>query len=251
MTTRYTGFCPICESQAIFQADDDRFRASLICQTCRNGSVPRERALALILEEIVPNWRSLSIHECSPIDRGISLKLRETGKNYIASQYFPGEKLGAMHGIFRNEDLQNLTFNDETHDVFISLDVFEHIPYPDRALREIYRTLKFGGAMLSTFPVRNNQVEPMRRRVDYGPDGSEIHLVEPEFHGNPISKEGSIVTVDYGYDLHKLFSSWAPFDVRVYRFADTLHGILGEFTEVVVCRKEILGEGDPRLSKIN
>ncbi|WP_421841949.1 class I SAM-dependent methyltransferase [Mycobacterium sp.] len=176
--------------------------------------------------------------------------MRETGKNYTASHYFPGEKLGAILGIFRNEDLQNLTFNDETHDVFISLDVFEHIPYPDRALREIYRTLKFGGVMLSTFPVRNYQVEPVRRRVDYSPDGSEVHLVEPEIHGNGISGEGSIVTVDYGYDLHKLFSRWAPFDVRVYRFADTLHGILGDYTEVVVCRKEKLEEDDPRLSKM-
>ena len=247
---RYTGFCPICESRTIFQADDDWFRDSLSCQTCRNGSVPRERALALILEETVPNWKNLSIHESSPTERGVSLKLREFGKNYTASHYFPGEKLGAILGIFRNEDLQKLTFNDETHDVFISLDVFEHVPYPDRALREIYRTLKFGGVMLSTFPVRNYQVEPLRRRVDYSPDGSEIHLVEPEIHGNGISGEGSIVTVDYGYDLHKLFSSWAPFDVRVYRFADTLHGILGDYTEVVVCRKEILEEDDPRLSKM-
>src|SRR5690349_5977029 len=100
MITRYKGFCPICESRTIFQAYNDWFRDHLLCQTCRNGSVPRERALALILEEIVPNWRNLSIHESSPAERGISLKLRETGTNYIASQYFPGEKLGAMHGIF-------------------------------------------------------------------------------------------------------------------------------------------------------
>jgi hypothetical protein len=34
----------------------------------------------------------------------------------------------------------------------------------------------------------------------------EIHLVESGIYGNPISGEGSIVTVDYGYDLHKLYS---------------------------------------------
>ena len=45
------------------------------------------------------------------------------------------------------------------------------------------------------------------------------------------------MTVDWGYDVHKLFAEWAPFDVRVTRFADRTHGVLGAYNEVIVCRK--------------
>jgi hypothetical protein len=34
-----------------------------------------------------------------------------------------------------------------------------------------------------------------------------------------------------------MIASWAPFDVEVIRFADRLHGIIGEYTEVLVCWK--------------
>ena len=233
----WPGFCPICQQITQFVATNDWYRDVMTCTTCDGGSVPRERALALVLEEVLPHWRDIKIHESSPVDRGISRKLRSEAPEYIASQYFPEQPRGTLHGYFRNEDLQNLTFESESHHLFVSLDVFEHIPNPKAAICEIYRTLKPGGVMLSTFPVRKWQVDGIERRVEYGQDGEFIHVKEPEYHGNPINPAGSIVTVDYGYDFHQLFSEWAPFNVRVYRFADAWHGILGEYTEVVLCKK--------------
>lgn len=43
------GFCPICENETKFIAKGNWFRGTLLCTTCDNGSVPRERALALVL----------------------------------------------------------------------------------------------------------------------------------------------------------------------------------------------------------
>jgi SAM-dependent methyltransferase len=142
-----------------------------------------------------------------------------------------------MHRGFRNEDLQHLTFPDNNFDLFISLDVFEHIPDPRQAFCEIWRTLKPGAIVLCTFPVRKAQLAAMERRVVFNSDGTLTHLKQPEYHGNPISSEGSLVTVDYGYEIHKTIAEWAPFDVRIYRFNDKEHGILGEYTEVFLGRK--------------
>jgi SAM-dependent methyltransferase len=233
----YEGSCPICQGKVTFRADGPWLRDTLICQSCVNGSVPRERALALVLNEVVPAWRECRIHESSPVDRGISSKLRTEGKSYTATQFFPDAALGEMHQGFRNEDLQNLTFPDGSFDLFISLDVFEHIPNPRLAACEIWRTLTGGGMMISTFPVRNSQLIALEPRAVFNSDGTITHLKEPEYHGNPVSSEGALVTVDYGYEIHKLIAQWAPFDVRVYRFADREHGILGDYTEVFVCRK--------------
>jgi SAM-dependent methyltransferase len=171
------------------------------------------------------------------VDRGISAKIRAEAKDHVATQFYPGIGLGQMHRGFRNEDLQRLTFPDDTFDLFLSLDVFEHIPDPRLAFSEIWRTLKPGGLMLSTFPVRKEQVAAIEARAIF--DGNRIvtHLKEPQYHGNPVSSDGSIVTVDYGYEIHKKIAEWAPFDVRVYRFNDKEHGILGDYTEVFLCRK--------------
>jgi SAM-dependent methyltransferase len=231
------GYCPICEKDTIFTARDPWYRASLSCPTCEGGSVPRERAVALILNEQFPNWRDLFIHECSPANRGISSKMKLEAKNITQTHFYPGLERGSRARAYRNEDLQRLTFTDNAFDLFISLDVMEHIPDPEAAFKEIHRTLKPGGYMLCTWPVRRDQVEAVERRVSFSEDGTPTHIKEPEYHGNPISGDGALVTVDYGYEIHKKLTHWAAFDVRVLRFADRTHGILGDYTEVFLARK--------------
>jgi SAM-dependent methyltransferase len=233
----YTGTCPICETPVRFRATGPWLRDTLKCLSCPNGSIPRERALALVLNESVPNWRDCSTHESSPENRGISRKLRAECRSHIATQFFPGVGLGEVHRGFRNEDLQHQTFPDNTFDLFVSLDVFEHVPDPGLAFGEIWRTLKPGGMLICTFPVRKVQLAAVEPRVLFNSDGTVTHLKKPEYHGNPVSSDGSLVTVDYGYEIHLKIADWAPFDVRVYRFNDKEHGILGEYTEVFLCRK--------------
>jgi len=232
----YSGVCPICASGTVFRADNAWLRNHLVCVECQ--SLPRERALALVLEELRPDWRTLAIHESSPLARGISAKLAREAQNLIATHLFPDAEPGEIRHGYRNEDLQKLTFDDEQFDLFISLDVFEHIPEPEAAIREIWRTLRPGGAMLCTWPVKKDQTAAMIYRARQQADGSFQHLKEPVYHGNAVSREvGSLVTVDYGYDVHRLIADTAPFDVRVYRFADRTHGLLGEFLEVFYCKK--------------
>ena len=233
---RIEGVCPICERRTVYEADGPYFRNTLTCPTCPGGgSLPRERAVALALNETRPNWRSLAIHECSPSTRGISPKLQLQCANYVATNYFPEKPFGEIVLNLRNENLERQTFADASFDIVITIDVFEHLFDPAAAAREIHRTLKPGGVCISAFPVSKHQWEGLRWRARLGADGTVEHLAPAEYHGNPISPEGSLVTVDYGYDLHQLFAEWAPFDVRVLRFADRRAGVLGEFTDVVVC----------------
>jgi SAM-dependent methyltransferase len=221
--------------ETTFRSGSAWFRDFLACANC--GSVPRERALALILNEIRPDWRQMSIHESSPSPRGISAKVAKEAAQYVGTQYMPDQPFGEKIGTYRNEDLQAQTFADGTFDIVLTLDVMEHVYEPAAAFTEIYRTLKPGGVYICTFPVRKGQVAAWERRFEELPDGTRRHFKPPEIHGNPVSKEGSIVTVDWGYDLHQQIAEWAPFDVRVCRFADQSHGIMGEYTEVIISTK--------------
>ncbi|TPM97931.1 methyltransferase domain-containing protein [Mesorhizobium sp. B2-1-3A] len=241
---KISGFCPICQKNTEFVAKGAWLRDELVCTSCPQGSIPRERALALVLNELRPDWRGLHIHESSPVSGGISAVMKRDARHYIASQYFPDLPFGSMHKGVRNEDLENLTFGDCSFDITVTLDVMEHVYHPDKVVSEVFRTLRPGGIYICTFPVRKSQTSAWERRFIQHEDGTREHLKEPEIHGNPVSNEGSIVTVDYGYDLHLAIAEWAAFDVRVYRFADRTHGILGEYTDLIVCTKPASAKGD-------
>ena len=228
------GFCPICAAEVRFTATDHWYRDHLRCSRCR--SIPRERALALVLERGFPGWRSLAIHESSPADRGISTKLARECPGYVASQFFPGQPPGALVSGFRNENLEALTFADASFDLVVTLDVMEHVNRPDEVLREVARTLRPGGAYLFTVPTYKDRVTT-ERRAFFRPDGGVDHMAEPEYHGNPVSDQGALVTFHYGYDFAELISAWSGFDVEVVRFHDHRHGVIGDFTEVYLARR--------------
>lgn len=232
------GYCPICEHAAHFVAKDKWLRGALVCGSCENGSVPRERALAHMLNRVAPDWRSLRIHESSPATRGISAKIRRECAGYVGSHFFPDQPMGTIVQGYRNENLEVQTFADNQFDIVITLDVFEHVFEPGKMIREIHRTLKPGGTYISTFPIRKHQVDSHVVRALLKPDGTIEHLVDkPEYHGNPINSEGALVTFDYGYTIHQMISAWADFDVEISRFSKQDMGILGEYTEVIACTK--------------
>jgi len=191
----------------------------------------------LVIEKFFPNWKEMTIHESSPAPRGTSIRLSKEAKKYIASQYYPQRPFGAVHNGFRNEDLEALTFEDLSVDLHVSQDVMEHILEPQRAFREIARTLKPGGAHIFTTPLVNKTL-PTKWRVRRKQDGSLEYLTNPpEYHGNPISPEGSLVTVHWGYDITDLiFQSTGLFTEMVY--IDALDfGIRAELIEVLITRK--------------
>ncbi|HTF21908.1 MAG TPA: methyltransferase domain-containing protein [Chryseolinea sp.] len=53
---------------------------------------------------------------------------------------------------WQKEDIQRLTFEDQTFDVIVSCETIEHVPHPMKALEEIYRALKPGGKFILTCP---------------------------------------------------------------------------------------------------
>jgi SAM-dependent methyltransferase len=217
-----------------FRASQEWFRDHLVCSNCE--SLVRERAVALVLNELAPNWRALRIHESSPADRGISKKMRLQAPRYLASYFFPDKPAGEFVGHLRNENLEKQTFFDETFDIVVTLDVMEHVFDPAKVYKEIYRTLRAGGYYIHTFPIRKDLTDGAIPRAQRNSDGTvSLILQPPEYHGSPTGE--SLVTYDYGYDIARSIANWAPFDVRISRFWDRRHGIMGEYTEVIVCRK--------------
>ncbi|MGK7869563.1 methyltransferase domain-containing protein [Falsiroseomonas sp. E2-1-a20] len=190
----------------------------------------------LAIRQLLPHYAGLDIHESSPAPRGVSQLLASEAKGYLPTQFFPDVAPGQAHQGVRCENLERQTFADACFDLTITQDVMEHVFHPDQAYREIFRTLRPGGYHIHTTPIYKWLVET-QQKARLEADGRITHLAEPEYHGNPISGEGSLVTFHYGYDLAELISRWTPFDVEIRRYADRTHGIVAEFTEVIICSK--------------
>jgi SAM-dependent methyltransferase len=229
-----SGRCPACAKQTSFIARDPWLRDHFLCSSC--GSIPRERALMAVVENYFPNWREVTIHESSPVDRGASRRFRRECARYIPSQYFPDKPPGSMVRGMRCENLEALTFPDASIDLHITQDVMEHVFHPSRVFREIARTLKPGGAHVFTVPIVNRPgPSKLRARIDAA--GTPVHLEPPVYHGNPISEEGSLVTVDWGYDISQhIFDACGLFTHLVY-IDDLSRGIRAELIEVLVTVK--------------
>lgn len=230
------GVCPICETATVFTAATTHYRNHLRCPHCPGGSIPRERALMLVLKNTYPNWKSLRIHESSPAMRGASAYIKAHCSGYIASQYYPDIALGEEKDGYINQNLEQQTFADSSFDIAISLDVMEHLNRPDVACQEIARTLRPGGAYIFTAPTYKGRDLSVRRAI-FHTDGAIEHLAPPEYHGNPINPQGSLVTFHYGYDFPSLIEQWSGLAVTAYRFHKPRQGIIGEMTEVYLCEK--------------
>jgi SAM-dependent methyltransferase len=144
-----TGYCPICSSEATFSSKYDWLRDHYICARC--GSIPRERALMVVLETHYPDWRNLHIHESSPAGRGVSPKLAKECAGYLPTWFYPEGAPGSIIDGNRCENLEALTFGDQAFDLHITQDVMEHVFNPAAAFREISRTLKPGGVISLPF----------------------------------------------------------------------------------------------------
>lgn len=232
MSFRNAGYCTWCESDTNFIAHGDWLRDQYICERC--GSLPRQRALLAVLDMVRPDWQELAIHESSPANDRIPMRCR----NYSSSHFFEGIDPGSLHQGHRCENIESMTFEDGRFDIFITQDVLEHVFEPALALREIERVLSDNGMHVFTTPVHKNLSRSLRRAKLT--DGRIEHLLPAEYHGNPISKEGSLVTWDYGSDMDSLLSGWSGYQCSRFVLRDRSLGLDGDYLDVfVITRNEL------------
>jgi len=227
------GVCTVCEDRAIFVLKGGWIRGDLRCARC--GSRPRNRALIEVLSREFPLWRDALVHESSP-GSPLLAKFQRECPRYTPSHYYSDLPRGTFRNGFRSEDLEAQSFSDAAFDLVITQDVLEHVLDPAAALSEIARTLKPGGAHVFTVPWyywKSTVVRARRSR-----DGSIEHLLEPDYHGNPIEpKARSLVVTEWGRELPNFIREHSGLETEVFRLDDAKKGITGAFIEVFVTRK--------------
>jgi SAM-dependent methyltransferase len=124
-----------------------------------------------------------------------------------------------------HQDLENLSFQDASLDLIISGDVFEHIPDPYQAHRELFRVLRPGGRHVFTVPFIPAALHDDVRARRSG-EGDPDLLADPIYHLDPMDPKGALVYTIFGIEMLVKLEE-IGFDPRLHLLHNPWYGILG------------------------
>lgn len=259
------GLCNLSATETDFSISSDNLREDVVSESTR--SINRHRQVVCALSLAVFGCPHASLAEIAEHvnRRALRVYVAEANsalflflKQYLNSDLFNySEYFGDEHrsgevvadGI-AHQDLQQTSFDDESFDIVLTCEVFEHIPDALRAEREVVRILKPGGVYCFTVPFIPHGESDLVL-AERGPDGEIRHFAEPQYHGDPIRpEEGILVYRVFAFnDLKRRFESLGC-RFRTYRFWSKSLGILGNNGWVHVVRKNLKGGSSVGASRV-
>jgi len=206
----WEGHCALCGCAIRFSisipADGEaNFREEMTCGRC--GHNARVRAGLQLALEGMP--RSAAVYITEQASAPFAW-LQHRYPDTIGSEFTTDrERIAQMEtqlatvfdgqGRIRFEDVTRLTMDDGSLDVVVSFDVLEHVPDYRAALAEFARVIRPGGRLVLTAPfIPDNASTIVRARI--GDDGEVEHMLEPEYHGDPVTG-GILCFYHFGWDL--------------------------------------------------
>ena len=200
------GTCYVCDQDVKFGVDAqvvrdfEEWRETLKCPRCK--LINRWRSSVHLFEVISkpePGDRIYLTEKISLLYQCLSVRHPGcVGSEYISSEAL-GTELKLSAGLTRNEDVTKLSFADRSFETVLSFDVLEHVPDYKSALAEFYRVLTVGGLVLISVPFTFDQDTITRAVINS--EGETEHLLEPMYHGDPLSQEGVLCYYEFGLDL--------------------------------------------------
>ncbi len=188
-----SGQCPLCGKTMFVKLNDNKW--AIRCLRC--GAAPNSMSLATILNQNVNDWSSAKIYVMSAGGPFFRYLFRKSD-SLRYSLFFEDVPRGEYKGRVQCQDVQCLTFADNSFDICTSAEVFEHVPDDKKGFSEILRVLKPGGFHAFTVPLTLTCKTVERAEIK---NGGIKHLLPPEYHNNSIRRGCVLCYRDYGYDI--------------------------------------------------
>jgi ubiquinone/menaquinone biosynthesis C-methylase UbiE len=115
-------------------------------------------------------------------EAGARVVATDVAKNYVEQARAHVGELLAGRCEFRVEDAERLSLPDEAVDKVLMTEVIEHVPHPERAVREATRVLRRGGLLVVSTPSRFsplNVAYAAKRRVRGYGFNEHLHELTP------------------------------------------------------------------------
>lgn len=228
--TFFRNYCPLCDNTTIFIKSNDS-EWGINCVKCL--ATPPIMSFIGVLKDVVGNELSRNtVYEMStsgPLYKYLS----KNAGTFYCSEYFENVKPGSMKYGAQCQDVQKLTFNNNSFNLITSTEVFEHVPNDMLGFSEILRTLKPDGLFLFIVPLHGNQtVERTLLK-----NGKLIHLLKPKYHGDPLRREGCLCFRNYGFDIVDRLAICGFKQTKIIKGKD--YSGLGYRRYVIMAKKEM------------
>jgi SAM-dependent methyltransferase len=254
------GQCNICGKQTVFFCEAKAlYRESLICAECHTTSRYRSIARGILKAIKELTFREANtIAGLTSIHENVSVKIYDTQVPfYIGIHAYPIPDLlsnlkwlDIHQSIYQpdrpwgmefsakvtNQNLEALTYPDNSFDIIIISDVMEHVRLDEKAHQEVRRVLRPGGIYIFTVPNFRDRIDTLYKIAVMDPSdpSKDQYLMERDYHGDPNSPDGkSLCYRYYGTELDEKLRDLG-FSVE-YTFQDYPGtGIMN--TELFYCR---------------
>ena len=227
-TWNFCGYCLVCQQETNFEMDwqgsDGKipnFRERMVCKSCKLNNRLRFMIYFVLHRTLKNNFSKIYTYEQITPFYDI---LKARGINIVGSEFLNDDKTGlAIKGI-RNENALSLSFENDSFDIVISNDVFEHVENIEKTLSEAYRILKSDGKLLFSIPFsyENKTITRAEKR-----EGKIEHLLPEQRHGDPVSADGCLVFYDYGWDILDYCKKAGFKDAYMLAYYDVKYGHIG------------------------
>ncbi|MCR6626421.1 MAG: class I SAM-dependent methyltransferase [Pseudoxanthomonas sp.] len=194
--------CGVCGAdQRLLQSDD--WREGMRCERC--GLSARLRSSVTLLRQFCAPDQPLY---CTEQATALYVRLQQEWRQVQGSEFAPTaaqretlarylRELGGRGGV-NFQDVTRLTWEDASFKAVYSGDVLEHVPDYRAALGEFHRVLRPSGVLIATYPFTDGASTVVRAEVTGS--GEIVHLLPPEYHGDPISG-GVLCFYHFGWDI--------------------------------------------------
>ena len=200
------------------------------------GVISRQRAVLLVLRQLIeagqlPPWPELRLYISEAVTP-FAERLRTEVPRLRCSEYLP-EPEHWLRGQVPHRDLRRIGLPPATFHAVICNEVLEHVEELVPSLRGMAEVLSLGGHLIATVPFLYGQHEHVVKAIWRG-EGQEPEVIgEPDYHGNPVSEEGSLVYRYPGWSLLDDLREAGFRDAAVHAISSTAYGVLGEELPIV------------------
>ena len=211
----YTDSCTVCGHAGYLRREERSIRETYRCGGCGASLRYREQARLILdnfsredsghLADLVneAEFQGLRIYEPGLIGpfRKMCNKLPGYCNSYFWEDVLPGE----FREDVQCQDLMNLTYEDNSFDLVLSSDIFEHVRKPFAGFQEVNRVLKPGGFHIFSIP----PMHPMRPKTVFRVDTSgpeDVFVLPRHYHSAPMGGK-SLVYTDFGEDMTRIMAA--------------------------------------------
>ena len=207
------------------------WRERMVCDGCRLNNRMR-----YILGKVKESYKDgMKVYMNEQVTNAYR-ELKKHIPDLVGSEYLDADfESGRVENGILHEDAMNLSFSDETFDIIVSQDVFEHVADCEMAFKEMARVLKSGGKALFTVPFDTlaDTIDNRARIVN----GEIEYIKEAVYHGNPLSDKGSLVFNIFSWDLFAMLKECGFKDAYAITYYNVENGNIGLLPFYIIAEK--------------